>query len=90
MIPDDVQKVILESLKKEKEGTSAEYAMKIIEANIELAKKKRQPMCQDTGTILFFIEHPIGFHQNDFKKVVEKAVVLATKKVILDKILWIL
>jgi fumarate hydratase class I len=80
VIPDDVQKVILESLKKEKEGTSAEYAMKIIEANIELAKKKSQPMCQDTGTILFFIEHPAGFHQNDFKKVVEKAVVEATKK----------
>ncbi|TNF30107.1 MAG: fumarate hydratase [Deltaproteobacteria bacterium] len=80
VIPDDVQKVILESLKKEKEGTSAEYAMKIIEANIELAKKKSQPMCQDTGTILFFIEHPAGYHQNEFKKVVEKAVVEATKK----------
>lgn len=80
VLPDDIQKVILETLEKEKEGTTAQYAMKIIEANIELAKRKSQPMCQDTGTILFFITHPAGFHQSVFKKATEKVVVEATKK----------
>ncbi|MEE2743391.1 MAG: fumarate hydratase, partial [Bdellovibrionota bacterium] len=55
VIPDDVQKVVLETLEREEKNTTAEYAMNIIKANIELAKKKSQPICQDTGTILFYI-----------------------------------
>ena len=41
-IPDDVHKAILDSLEQEKKGTIAESAMKIIEQNIQLAKKKSQ------------------------------------------------
>lgn len=79
-LPDDIQKVVLEALEREEKNTSAEYAMNIIKANIELAKRKSQPLCQDTGTILFFVSHPEGFKQEKFRKVVEKAVVSATKK----------
>lgn len=79
VIPDDVQKVILEALKREEKKTTAEYAMNIIKANIELAKKKSQPICQDTGTILFFVSHPVGFEQSKFEKVAKKAVVKATE-----------
>ncbi len=79
VLPDDIQKVILEALEKEQKDTSAEYALKIIEANIKLAKMKSQPMCQDTGTILFFVNHPPGFRQNDFVKVCNKAVLKATE-----------
>ena len=78
-IPDDVQKVILKALKREEKNTTAEYAMNIIKANISLAKQKSQPICQDTGTILFFVNHPKGFHQKAFTKVVHKAVVKATE-----------
>ena len=54
-LPDDVQKVILEALEREEKNTTAEYAMNIIKANIDLAKKKSQPLCQDTGTVLFYV-----------------------------------
>ena len=79
-LPDDVQKVILEALAKEKKKTTAEYAMQIIKANIELAKKKSQPLCQDTGTILFFVSHPPKFQQNIFRQAVEQAVRETTEK----------
>ena len=79
-IPADVQKVILEALEREEKNTTAEYAMNIIKANIELAKKKSQPLCQDTGTVLFYIDHPVGVDQNKMTKVIHKAVVAATKK----------
>ena len=79
-LPDDVQKVILKALKREEKDTTAEYAMKIIKANIDLAKKKSQPLCQDTGTILFFVDHPVGFPQTEFTKVAQKAVKKATEK----------
>ena len=79
VIPDDIQKVVLEALEREEKNTSAEYAMNIIKANINLAKMKSQPLCQDTGTIIFNVAHPKGFHQKEFIKTVEKAVVEATK-----------
>ena len=79
-LPDDVQKVILEALEREEKNTTAEYAMNIIKANIELAKKKSQPLCQDTGTVLFFVSHPVGFSQSKFTKRLQDAVVEATKK----------
>tara|TARA_Y100000768_G_scaffold383411_2_gene365523 strand:+ start:19185 stop:20087 length:903 start_codon:yes stop_codon:yes gene_type:complete len=79
VIPDDVQKVVLEALKREAKNTSAKYAMDIIQANIKLAKMKSQPLCQDTGTIIIKVYHPPGFMQQKFKKICEKAVVKATK-----------
>ena len=79
-IPDDVHKAILDSLEQEKKGTIAESAMKIIEQNIELAKNKSQPICQDTGSILFYVDCPIGFDQLAFDEAAREAVKLATKK----------
>ena len=79
VIPDDVQKVVLEALEREEKNTSAEYAMNIIKANIKLAKTKSQPICQDTGTIVFKVYHPPGFHQSKFRKICERAVLKATK-----------
>jgi fumarate hydratase class I len=79
-IPDDVHRAILDSLEREKKGTIAESAMKIIEQNIALAKTKSQPICQDTGSILFFVDCPIGFDQLAFADAARDAVKLATKK----------
>ena len=79
-IPDDVQKAILRSLEEEKKGTIAESALKIIERNIELAKQKSQPICQDTGSILFYVDAPIGFDQSAFEETARAAVTAATKK----------
>ena len=80
VLPDDVQRVILQALKKEEKNTTAGYAMEIIQANIELAKKKSQPLCQDTGTILFYIGHPPNFPQGPFRQTICEAVKVATEK----------
>jgi fumarate hydratase class I len=79
-IPDDVQKAILQSLEQEKKGTIAESALKIIEKNIELAKQKSQPICQDTGSIIFYVDCPVGFDQIAFEEAARSAVKEATKK----------
>jgi fumarate hydratase class I len=79
-IPEDVQKAIVRSLEEEKKGTIAESALKIIERNIELAKQKSQPICQDTGSILFYVDAPVGFDQLAFEETAREAVTLATKK----------
>jgi fumarate hydratase class I len=79
-IPDDVHKAIVESLEREKQGTIAQSAMKIIDQNIALAKKKSQPICQDTGSIIFYVDSPTGFDQLAFEEAAREAVKLATKK----------
>jgi fumarate hydratase class I len=79
-IPDDVNQAILASLEQEKKGTIAESALKIIDQNIQLAKRKSQPICQDTGSILFYVDCPVGFDQITFEENAKEAVKLATKK----------
>jgi hydro-lyases, Fe-S type, tartrate/fumarate subfamily, alpha region len=79
-IPDDVHRAITRSLEEEKKGTIAESAIKIIEQNIALAKSKSQPICQDTGSVIFYVECPVGFDQITFEETAREAVKLATKK----------
>src|SRR5882724_2143110 len=79
-IPDDVQRAILASLEEEKKGTIAESALKIIERNIELAKQKSQPICQDTGSIIFYVDCPRDFDQLHFEEMAKSAVTEATGK----------
>jgi fumarate hydratase, class I len=79
-IPDDVQAALLQSLKQEQAGTIAESAMKIVQRNIELAMAKSQPICQDTGTVLFYVEGPAGLDQAAFEAATREAVLRATQK----------
>ena len=79
-VPDDVQRAIIAALEREKQGTIAKSAMEIIEQNIQLARRKSQPICQDTGSVLFYVDAPAGFDQLAFAAAAREAVTLATKK----------
>jgi fumarate hydratase class I len=79
-LPDDVHAAILRSLEAEKKGTIAESALKIIDRNIALAKNKSQPICQDTGTIIFYIDVPKNTDQIAFEETACAAVKEATKR----------
>ena len=79
-IPDDVHRAILSSRQQERKGTIAEIAMQIISQNIDLAKSKSQPICQDTGSILFYVDGPVGFDQLAFGETAREAVKVATKR----------
>jgi fumarate hydratase class I len=79
-LPPDVENVI--NLKKNMEAKSsmAEMAMDMIMQNVGLAKKRSLPICQDTGTITFYVKCPVGYDQLMFQKAAEEAVVMATEK----------
>jgi fumarate hydratase class I len=79
-IPDDVHQAVLTSLENEKKNSLAANAMSIIDKNIAIAKNKSQPICQDTGSILIYVDCPIGFDQITFEESAKDAVKLATKK----------
>ncbi len=79
-VPEDVHRAITASLEKEKQGSIAASAIQIIEKNIELAKRKSQPLCQDTGSVLFYVDCPQGYDQIQFEEDAKEAVRLATQK----------
>ncbi len=79
-LPNDVFESIESGRKQEQEGSSAKYAMNIICDNVEIAKRKSQPLCQDTGTVLFYIHFPMKTDYELLQKLIKKAIVSATKK----------
>jgi fumarate hydratase class I len=79
-LPDDVVRVITRAAAQEQAGTNAQYAMTIIVQNIDLARVKSAPLCQDTGSILYFVKAPKGFDQLAFQKAACTAVAEATAK----------
>jgi len=79
-LPDDVIKA-LEKAYDIEEGV-AKTQIDAILKNIDLAKKTKRPMCQDTGIQTFFVEVGVGFpHINKLKNVITKAVKKATKEI---------
>jgi fumarate hydratase class I len=79
-LPDDVVNVIARASRQEQDGSSGQWAMTIIADNIDMAKRKSAPLCQDTGSILFFVKAPKGFDQIAFEQAAADAVAEATAK----------
>jgi len=79
-LPDDVFRAVDVGAEAELAGTTGAYAMDIITKNIDLARRKSQPLCQDTGSILFFVKAPVGFDQLTFEAAAKAAVGEATAK----------
>lgn len=79
-LPQDVIDEIQKGKAQEAPGGRGEYALGIIEKNIGLAKLKSQPLCQDTGSVLFFIHYPQKTDADALGKVIRQAVSAATKK----------
>jgi len=54
-IPDEVKEYIRKTYLSEYEGLGKKY-LKIILENLDIAKKEKLPLCQDTGLAVFFVE----------------------------------
>lgn len=64
------------------ETGTAKLQLEAMLTNVELAKKKRCPLCQDTGILSFFVRVGVDFPQiGALKGIIERAVVLATEEV---------
>src|SRR5688572_5475285 len=74
-LPGDVVKAVQQGRTQEEGGSRGEYAMGIICKNIDLAKVKSQPLCQDTGSILFYVHYPRKADAELVAKLIRKAVV---------------
>ncbi len=79
-LPDDVTEVIAARRAFEAVGSRADLALDLVMTNIGMAKRQSAPICQDTGTITFYISTPVGFDQLTLQDTLCDAVREATAK----------
>lgn len=82
-LPDDVLKSLRAALRKEKRGSSAAVILKTILENCKIAAERGLPICQDTGTLTFFVDEAL--RRKVTPRTLKQAVARATKKGYLRK-----
>ena len=82
-LPPDVEAALRKSVEQEQDGTAAQGALDTILKNVELARQNSTPICQDTGTPIFYVYYPEGWSTRRMRAQIESAVVQATEKTFL-------
>jgi len=76
----DVEKALRAARAREDDGSAAQGALDTILENVALARKNSTPICQDTGTPIFYIYHPTGQSTLPLKKQIHAALATATER----------
>lgn len=79
-LPPDVEKALRKAVENEEDGSAAKGALEAILQNVEISRADSTPICQDTGTPIFYVTYPVGWSTRNLRSQIEKAVEDATKK----------
>ena len=79
-LPPDVEAALRQSVEKEEPGSAARRALETILHNVELSRTQSTPICQDTGTPIFYVHYPAGWSTRLLHSQIEAAVASATTK----------
>src|SRR3972149_3647194 len=79
-LPPDVQQTLEQAREQEDKGSAAQSALGTILENIELSRRNSTPICQDTGTPIFYVQHPAGWSTRQLREQIRTAIVEATQK----------
>ena len=82
-LPEDVLRALKAAARKERKDSSAAVVLKTILENCAIAAKRGTPLCQDTGTLTFFVDEKL--RRKVTPAAIKKAVALATEKGYLRK-----
>ena len=78
-LPPDVEQSLRQAAKNEAPGSAARGALETILKNVELSRQNSTPICQDTGTPIFYVYHPEGWSTRRLRRQIEAAVAQATR-----------
>jgi fumarate hydratase class I len=79
-MPQDIIEALVAGRNAESEGSRAANTLDTMLENIQLADDHVAPLCQDTGTVIFWVRHPFGFSQRRLKAQIRAAVREATSR----------
>jgi fumarate hydratase class I len=78
-LPADVEEKLRDAHSSEQPGSNAAAALEAILRNIHLARESSTPICQDTGTPIFWVQHPATADTLALKRQIHEAVAEATR-----------
>jgi len=79
-LPKDVEERLRAAVEKEAPGSAARGAMETILKNVELSRQNSTPICQDTGTPIFYVHYPEGYSTRKLRQMIRDAMEIATQK----------
>jgi fumarate hydratase class I len=79
-LPQDIIESLVAHRNQEAEGSRAANTLDTMLENITLADEHVSPLCQDTGTVIFWVRHPFGVSQRRVKEQIRKAVAECTSR----------
>ena len=75
-LPDDVERALRRALRREGAGSPSSVVLRTILDNVALARREGLPLCQDTGTLAFYIHSSLRRRMSP--EAIRRAVALAT------------
>ena len=76
----DVEGALVGASAREAPGSAAQGAMTTILENVRMSRETARPICQDTGTPIFYVWYPEGTSQRQMRQHIVKAVRIATER----------
>jgi fumarate hydratase, class I len=78
-LPADIEAALRTARAGEDEGSAAQTAFDSILENVRLSRANSTPICQDTGTPIFYVYYPTGWSTLALRKQIRQAVEKATQ-----------
>jgi fumarate hydratase class I len=79
-LPADLEGAIRRNRALEEPGSAAQGALDDILENVRLSRERSTPICQDTGTPIFYVYYPTGWSTLALRKQIREAVAEATER----------
>ena len=79
-LPADIEAALHRARDAEDAGTAAQTTFDAILENVRMSRAASTPICQDTGTPIFYVYYPTGWSTLALKKQIREAVAEATAK----------
>jgi fumarate hydratase class I len=77
-LPADIEAALRRAYEQEVAGSAAQNTLDAILENVRLSRAGSTPICQDTGTPIFYVYYPSGWSTLALKKQIREAVARAT------------
>jgi len=77
-LPADVEAALTSSFEREQDDSTSKNVLKAILENIKIAREESVPLCQDTGTPIFFVRYTADFRTIQLTRMIRSAVAEAT------------
>ncbi len=77
-LPGDVERSLVAAREREAAGSAGRGALDAVLENVALARRNSTPVCQDTGTPIFFVRYPAGWSTRALRQQIRAAVAQAT------------